>query len=111
MPTDNEPLVLRTRWGRFDKVWWFGSTLFYGLPCGAPVAGAGIRACLIAQRPRQAPLTRYRRPEGSGCREGKLVSTSIAYAFLPVKRAAVPPGAGCKVVTRVGRLNRRRRSK
>lgn len=42
VPTDSEPLVLRTSWGRFDKVWWFGSTLFYGLPCGALVAGAGI---------------------------------------------------------------------
>ena len=42
MPADSEPLVLRESWTGFDKVWWFGSTMFYGLPCGALALGLGI---------------------------------------------------------------------
>ena len=41
MPADLEPLVLRDTWNRFDKVWWLGSTLFYGLPCAALMTGLG----------------------------------------------------------------------
>jgi hypothetical protein len=41
MPADAEPLVLRNTWNRFDKVWWLGSTLFWGLPCAALMTGFG----------------------------------------------------------------------
>ena len=41
MPADLEPLVVRETWNRFDKVWWLGSTVFYGLPCGACILGLG----------------------------------------------------------------------
>ena len=36
-----EPLVVRDTWGRFDKLWWFGSTVFWGLPCAGFMAGFG----------------------------------------------------------------------
>jgi hypothetical protein len=40
-----EPLVLRRTWNRFDKLWWFGSTTFYGLPCaGCLLGSAGAEA-------------------------------------------------------------------
>jgi hypothetical protein len=36
-----EPLVLRETWNRSDKLWWLGSTLFYGLPCLLGMGGLG----------------------------------------------------------------------
>ena len=36
-----EPFVLRETWDRFDKVWWLGSTVFYGLPCILILPGLG----------------------------------------------------------------------
>ncbi|MEJ3747226.1 hypothetical protein WEI85_28570 [Actinomycetes bacterium KLBMP 9797] len=35
-----EPYVRRRSWDRWDKLWWFGSTVFYGLPCGAALLGS-----------------------------------------------------------------------
>ena len=34
MPGDGDVFIRRDFWGsRFDKLWWLGGTLFYGLPC------------------------------------------------------------------------------